>query len=163
MTTSTIGRRQMLRGAGVAAGGIAIGGVGLASPAMAATSDDEENGLTGSWRITRQDEGESQRITAVLSFTAGGVAIAHDISPAGPPFTGAWRELEDDRFRAVFWSGFPGEGGPGSAGPTVRVRARGKVTDDRIAGSYDVTVFAPGSDDVIESGSGRFQGFRMSA
>jgi hypothetical protein len=162
MTNSAIGRRQVLRGAGVAAGGIAVGSVGLASPAMASASSDDEQGLAGSWRIMRQDEGNPQRVTTVLSFTDGGVTISHDISPAGPPFTGAWRELEDDRFRAVFWSGFPGEDFE-SPGPTARVRARGRVTDDRIAGSYTFTVFAPGSDEVLESGSGTFQGFRIVA
>jgi hypothetical protein len=159
MTSGTIGRRQVLRGAGVAAGGAAIGTLGFAQPAAASGSDEVE----GSWRVTRQDEGDDTKYTTVLSFAEGDVALARDISPAGPPLTGAWDDREDDRFRATLWGGFPGEGGPGSAGPTIRVRLRGKADDDRISGSYTFTVFAPNSEDELESGTGTFRGWRIHA
>jgi hypothetical protein len=159
MGKQTVGRRQMLQGAGVAAGGLAVSGIALASPAMAADSA----GVTGSWLIQRQDDGDTARITSVLSFAAGGVIVAHDISPAGPPFTGTWKSEADGRFSATFWTGFPGDTGPGSAGPTVRVRARGRVEDGVLSGTYRVTLFAPTTDEVLETTTGSFRGRRIDA
>ena len=120
MGERALGRRQVLRGAGVAAaGGAAVTGLGLASPAMAS---DDGGGLAGSWKVTRQDDGDPTEVQAVFSFAGGGVFVEHDILPAGPPFTGTWARGGGGQFRATFWSGFPGEGGPGSPGVAVRVR-----------------------------------------
>ena len=163
METGVIGRRQVLRGAGVAAGGVAVGGLGLASPAAAASDDDSRRGgLTGSYLVTRQDDGDPTRVQAVLSFADGDVFVAHDINPAGPPFTGTWERTGGGAFRATFWTGFPGEGGPGSAGGTIRVRARGEVDDGVLRGTYRVTAFDP-SGAVVFNGTGRFRGRRIAA
>jgi hypothetical protein len=161
MDERTLGRRQVLRGAGAAAaGGAAVAGLGLASPAMA--SDDAGGGLTGSWMITRQDDGDPTEVQAVLSFAAGGVVVEHDIGPAGPPFTGTWARRSGGRFRATFWSGFPGEGGPGSPGVTVRVRLVGRVEHRTISGTYTVAVFdATGAQ--IDSATGSFTGRPINA
>ena len=112
MGEHVMGRRQVLRGAGVAAGGVAIAGFAMASPAMA--SDDSHGGLNGSWMVTRQDDGAPQKVMLVLSLAGGNVVISHDINPAGPPFTGTWAQRDDNGFRATFWTGLPG-GGPGSS------------------------------------------------
>ena len=160
MGERTIGRRQMLRGGGVAAGGVAVAGLGLSSPAMA--SDDQNGGLTGSWLVTRQDNGDPTKVQAVFSFAAGGVFVEHDIGPAGPPFTGTWARRGDRGFRATIWSGFPGEGGPGSAGVTVRVRPVGRVDHGTLSGTYTVAVFdASGAQ--IDSATGTFSGHRIAA
>jgi hypothetical protein len=159
MGEQAVGRRQVLRGAGVAAGGMAVGGIALASPAMAT----DGHGLSGSWLVWRQDEGDPTRVTTVLSFAAGGVIVSHDISPAGPPFTGTWEWEGDGRFSATIWSGFPGDTGPGSAGPTVRVRLRGRVEEGVLSGTYRVTVFAPTSDEVLVRNTGSFRGRRIDA
>lgn len=159
-----LGRRQVLRGAGVVAAGgaavTAVTGLGLASPALA--SDDGDGGLTGSWMIIRQDDGDPTRVQAVLSLAGGGVVVEHDILPAGPPFTGTWARRDGGRFRATFWSGFPGEGGPGSPGVTVRVRLVGRLEDRTISGTYTTTVFdstgAP-----IQSITGTFSGRPINA
>jgi hypothetical protein len=103
MAENTIGRRRMLRGAGVAVGGAAIISVGLGSPALATS----KNGVAGSWMIVHRDEADPTPVTAVISFADGGVFISHDISPAGPPFTGSWKRQGGHRFSATFWSGFP--------------------------------------------------------
>jgi hypothetical protein len=125
-------------------------------------ASDGDGGLTGSWMITRQDDGDPTQVKAVLSFAGGGVVVEHDILPAGPPFTGTWARRDGGRFRATFWSGFPGEGGPGSPGVAVRVRLVGRVEHRTISGTYTVTVFdstgAP-----IESATGRFSGQPISA
>jgi len=160
MSERTVGRRQVLRGAGVAAGGVAVAGLGLASPAMA--SENDNGGLAGSWLITRQDDGDPAKTQAVLSFAGGGVVVEHDIQPAGPPFTGTWARRDDDRFRATFWSGFPGQGGPGSPGDTVRVRLMGRVEDGRLSGTYTVAVFDPTGAQVF-AGTGSFSGRRINA
>ncbi len=161
MDERTLGRRQMLRGAGVvaAAGGAAVAGIGVASPAMA--SNDDGGGLSGSWMITRQDDGDPTQVQGVLSFAGGGVIVEHDIGPAGPPFTGTWAR-RGGGFRATFWSGFPGEGGPGSPGVTVRVRLIGRVEHRTISGTYTVAVFDP-SGAQVESGTGRLSGRPINA
>lgn len=111
MGEQSLGRRQVLRGAGVVAAGgaavTAVTGLGLASPAMA-SDDGGSGGLAGSWMVIRQDDGDPTEVQAVFSFAGGGVFVEHDILPAGPPFTGTWARGSGGRFRATIWSGFPG-------------------------------------------------------
>ncbi|MEU8221885.1 hypothetical protein [Kribbella sp. NPDC048915] len=159
MSENTIGRRQALRGAGIAAGGVAVAGLATATPAEAASG----NSVLGSWLCVRQDNGSKDRIRTILSFAAGNVLVIHDISPAGPPFTGSW-SVKGKSFRATVWSGFPGEQGPESVGPTVRVQLWGSVSHGKLTASYRFTVFAPNSTtQVIESGSGKVSGRRLPA
>ena len=160
MGEQSLGRRQVLRGAGVVAGGAAVTGLALASPAMA--SDDDGGGLAGSWMVTRQDDGDPTEVQAVFSFAGGGVFVEHDILPAGPPFTGTWARRGGGRFRATFWSGFPGEGGPGSPGVTVRVRLVGRVEHRTISGTYTATGFDP-TGAQVNSATGRFSGHPINA
>ena len=118
MSENAVGRRQALRGAGIAAGGVAIAGLATATPAIAGN----DNGLLGSWICVRQDDGTTDKVRLVLSFAGGGVFVSHDISPAGPPFTGTWSS-KGKSFRATFWTGFRGRArtglgradGPGAA------------------------------------------------
>lgn len=115
----------------------------------------------GSWLVdVRNDDGST--LVSVGSFAAGGVAIVHDISPAGPPFTGSWEMRDHDAWRATVWSGFPGEGGPGTAGGTVRLRLRGTVDKHRVRGSFVSTLFDPEGTE-LEEGSGTFRGRRIEA
>ncbi|TCO34604.1 hypothetical protein EV652_102671 [Kribbella steppae] len=159
MSENAMGRRQALRGAGIAAGGVAIAGLATATPAVA----DNDNGLLGSWMCRRQDDGSSETVRLVLSFAAGDVFVSHDISPASPPFTGTWSR-HGKSFRATFWTGLAGEEGPGSVGPTVRVRLRGVLSHGKISGTYRVTVFAPNSEtEVLDSATGKVTGRRISA
>jgi hypothetical protein len=160
MTERTMRRRQVVLGAGAVAGGVAAGGL---SSATAALADDAGRGdVTGSWLITHQTTGDPTVVTAVVSFAAGGVLISHDISPAGPPLTGTWARRGDNRFRGTTWTGFPGEGGPGTAGPTLRVRVEGRVDRDMISGTFSFVVFDP-SGQQVESGTGTFRGRRIEA
>jgi|1186.fasta_scaffold389476_1 hypothetical protein len=164
MDDRKLGRRNVLRGAaGVGVGTVAVTGLGVAVPAMAeAATQNGGRELDGSWLVIRQDDGDPTRVQTVISFADGGVIISHDISPAGPPFTGTW-EQHGDRFRATIWTGFPGEGGPGTAGQTLRVRIRGTRTDGALSGSYEFTVFDPAGN-VVDSGTGRFfNGRRINA
>ncbi|HEY2043445.1 MAG TPA: twin-arginine translocation signal domain-containing protein [Jatrophihabitans sp.] len=154
-----IGRRQVLTGAGVAAG-VAVAGLGFASPADA--SDGQGSGLSGSWLIVRQDDGTPAKIKAVFSFAGGSVLIEHDINPAGPPFTGTWAASEGNRFRATMWSGTTGQG-PNQPGPTVRVKLRGQKSHNTISGKYTFTAFDPTSNAVVQSGTGTFTGSPISA
>jgi hypothetical protein len=147
----------MLRGAGVAAGGVAIASVGLGSPALAKSN----NGVAGSWMIVHQDEADPTPVRAVISFADGGVFVSHDISPAGPPFTSSREREGGHRFRATFLSGFAGDG-PGSSGPTIRIRATGRVEHDSISGTFTFTVFAPTGEE-LESADGTFTGTRIEA
>ena len=159
MVENAMGRRQALRGAGIAAGGVAIAGLAAATPAEA----DSGNGLLGSWMCVRQDDGSPDKVRLVVSFAGGGVIVTHDISPAGPPFTGTWAR-HGKWFQATFWTGFPGEQGPDSVGPTARVKVRGSVSHGTLTATYRFTVFAPGSvTEVLESGTGKVTGRRISA
>ena len=159
MSENAVGRRQALRGAGIAAGGVAIAGLATATPAAAGN----DNGLLGSWMCVRQDDGTTDMVRLVLSFAGGGVFVSHDISPAGPPFTGTWSS-KGKSFRATFWTGFPGEQGPDSVGPTVRVQLRGMLSHGMISATYRVTVFAPGSaTEVVETVTGKVTGRRINA
>ncbi|HWD82950.1 MAG TPA: hypothetical protein VG497_28820 [Kribbella sp.] len=159
MSENAFGRRQALRGAGIAAGGVAAAGLATTAPAMA----DSGGGLLGSWMCVREDNGSPDKIRLVLSFAGGGVVVSHDISPAGPPFTGTWAS-QGKSFRLTMWTGEPGMQGPGSAGPTLRVRAWGSVSHGKLSAKYQFTVFAPMSDtQVIDSGSGTVTGRRISA
>jgi hypothetical protein len=158
MTERTMRRRQVMLGAGVAAGGVAAGGLASGTPAVA---NDDQGRVTGSWLVTHQDTGDPNKVVGVASFAAGGVLINHDINPAGPPGTGTWAG-RGDRFRGTFWTGFPGEGGPGTAGGTVRVQLEGRVQRDTISGTYTFTVFDP-TGAQVEAGTGTFSGQRLNA
>jgi hypothetical protein len=155
----TIGRRQVLTGAGVATG-VAIAGLGFAAPANA--SGESGGGLSGSWMIVRQDKGTPGKVRAVVSFAGGSVFITQDINPAAPPFTGTWATGEDNRFRATFWTGTPGNA-PNQAGPPVRVRLRGQRHENTISGTYTFTVFDPGTNAVLQTGTGSFTGTPITA
>ena len=161
MSERVMGRRQVLLGAGVAAGGVALTGLS-ASPAAA--DEDKGHGLSGSWLVTRQDDppGDPTVVKAVFSFADGDVLVEHDINPAGPPFTGTWASRRHDEFTATIWSGFAGGPG-GGAGPTIRVRLRGAANHDALSGTYDFAVFDPVTDAEIDSGTGTFSGSRIDA
>jgi hypothetical protein len=161
MDERTMNRRVVLTRAG-AVGAVALAGVAGASPALA--SEKGNRGVTGSWMITHKDDppGDPTPVRGVASFAEGGVLISHDISPAGPPSTGTWAGQGNDRFKGTFWSGFPGDGGPGTPGGTFRVRVRGRVRGDKISGTYRFTVFDPTGKE-IDSGTGTFRGERIEA
>lgn len=151
MSDQALGRRELLLGAGVAAGSV-VAGVGLAAPAAAKDRGEQHNhGLTGSWLFTRQDDGDPAKVRGVFSFADGDVIVEHDILPAGPPFTGTWESPGDDSFRATFWSGFPGDG-PDAPGVAVRVRVEGRVHDDELSGSYRVAVFDDTGKEIQDGG-----------
>jgi hypothetical protein len=161
MAEHVIDRRQVLRGAGVAAGGAAVGAVAFAAPAVA--HDNRGGTLSGSWLITRQDDGTTSSTTGVLSFAGGAVMVEHDINPAGPPFTGTWEGHDDRRFQATFWSGESGNA-PGQPGPTVRVRLRGQVRHGNLTATYAFTAFDPSTGAVVQSGTGKvLNGHRIEA
>ena len=104
----------------------------------------------------------SHRIPPPILPRGGGVFVEHDILPAGPPFTGTWARRDGGRFRATIWSGFPGEGGPGSPGVAVRVRLVGRLEHRTISGTYTATVFdATGAR--LESNTGKFSGHPIDA
>ncbi|MGH8889087.1 MAG: hypothetical protein ACRDV3_04910 [Acidothermaceae bacterium] len=164
MAASMIGRRELLRGAGVAATGAAVGVLGFATPAMASEGDHgESESVLGSWLVTRQDEGTPAPTMAVLSFAVGGVFLSHDIQPSSTPFSGTWAG-NSSSFRATFWSGQT-TGQPGQPGVTIRVHiTNGHVSHGEISGSYVFDVFLPdGTEPPGQSGSGSFTGKRITA
>ena len=160
MTENSVDRRSWLRGAGVAAGGAALGGAALASPA-AAGGGHEDRELSGSFMVHVHNDDGSHTVS-VLSLAAGDVCVVHDISPAGPPFTGTWRSRHHGSFRATVLTGTPGEGGPGSAGAVIELKLRGAVRHHEVSGSFTYTVTDPTGHEV-DSGSGTFEGERIRA
>ena len=160
MTEDSLGRRSVLRNAGIAAGGAVLGGAALASPASA-TGRHEHDEITGSWRVDVHNDDGSETVS-ILSFAAGQVCIVHDISPAGPPFTGTWRSGRHGWFKATVLTGTPGEGGPGSAGVVIELKLRGAARHDFVSGSFTFRVTDPGGNEVA-TGSGTFDGPRLEA
>ena len=75
----------------------------------------------------------------ILSFAAGQVCVVHDISPAGPPFTGTWRLAGHGSFRATVLTGLPGDG-PGTAGPVIELKLFGAARHVQLSGSFTFTV-----------------------
>jgi hypothetical protein len=160
MDEHTMNRRGLFLGAG-AVGAVALAGVAGASPASASESGA---GPTGSWLITHEDDpkGSGPTTMGIASFAAGGVLINHDIAPAGPPGTGTWVGQGEDRFKGTFWTGEPGDQGPGSPGVIVKVQIRGRVRENKISGTYRFSVTDPAGA-VMASGTGKFSGHRAEA
>jgi len=159
MIEDSVGRRSVLRNAGMAVGGAALGGVVLASPASAGESRGQGR-LSGSWRVNvHNDDGDES--VSILSFAAGEVCVVHDISPAGPPFTGTWRLAGHGSFRATVLTGFPGDG-PGAAGPVIELKLFGALRHGQLSGSFTFTVMDPAGNEV-DTGSGTFDGERVDA
>ncbi|NUO35592.1 MAG: hypothetical protein HOP97_09570 [Terrabacter sp.] len=159
MDQQVMNRRRVLAGAG-AAGAVAVGSVAGASSASASDGGPRPS---GSWVINRKDDPPSTDMAkTVVSFAAGRVIVVHDIAPAGPPGTGTWASSGDGGFKATFWFGQPGPGGPGSPGVTIRVRVRGKARRYTISGTYRFSVFDP-SGAVVQSGTGSFSGHPIEA
>jgi len=159
MNDDTLGRRSVLRNAGIAAGGAVLGGVALASPASA-TEGHDHNDVAGSWRVdVHNDNGDET--DSIVSFAGGGVCVVHDISPAGPPFTGSWRPGRYGSFKATVLTGTAG-GGPGSPGVVIELKLRGSVRHGRVTGSFTFRVLDPDGNE-LDTGSGTFEGVRVEA
>jgi hypothetical protein len=124
--------------------------VALASPASAGESQ-RDGRLSGSWRVNVQNDDGDESVS-ILSFAAGQVCVVHDISPAGPPFTGTWLSGRHGSFRATVLTGFPGDG-PGSPGTVVELKLFGKVRHTKLSGSFTFRVTDPAGDEVA-TGSG---------
>lgn len=156
MIDHSLDRRVMLRGAGAAAGAAALAGVALATPAEASGS-----GVTGAWVVTHQDNppGDTTKVTAVVTFASGGVFSSLDVSPSGPPGSGAW-SADGSHFRATFWIGEPPDK-PGAPNAAILVKVRGTVDGDKISGTYTVAVYVSGKK--VDSGTGKFWGTRLVA
>ena len=139
---------------GLLRGGAVLGGTALASPASASERHEDDD-VSGSWLVNvHNDTGEES--VSVLSFAAGDVCVVHDISPAGPPFTGTWRSRRHDSFRATVLTGTPGDG-PGSPGAVIELKLRGAVRHERVSGTFTFTVMGPDGTE-LDSGSGTFDG-----
>ncbi len=159
MVDDSVGRRHVLRGAGMAAGGVALGGVALAPPASAGEPPGDGR-LSGSWRVSVHNDNGDESVS-ILSFADGGVCVVHDISPAGPPFTGTWRSGRRGSYRATVLTGFPGEA-PGSPGPVIELKLVGTVRGSRISGPFTFTATDPAGT-VLETGAGTYDGRRVEA
>ena len=148
MNEDSVGRRHLLRGAGVAAGGVALSGVALASPASAGEGHEHRD-LSGSWRVNVHNDNGDESVS-ILSFAAGDVCIVHDISPAGPPFTGTWRPGRHGSFRATVLTGTPD-------GVVIEIKLRGRARHHEIRGSFTFSATDPSGNEV-DSGTGTFDG-----
>ncbi len=143
MESAQIGRRSVLRKAGVALGGAALATAAVASPAFAGTdSRDDSPTLTGGWLSDRQDVGSDFKNRGVFVFAAGGAMHYQDIFPVNIVLHGAWVG-SDRRFRYEMWGGIPED--PASGAPAFTVRVSGPVTVSRrsFTNPYIVAFFDP--------------------
>ncbi|MDX6212700.1 MAG: hypothetical protein QOF82_1787 [Frankiales bacterium] len=161
MTARTLGRRDVLLGAGAAAGAVTLVGAG-ASPAVADTHRSDR-AVSGSWLISRHDNapGDTSPVQTVVSFAGGGVFAAQDIAPLAPGGLGAWARHGRHGFRVTFWLGSAAENGQPAA--TTLVKVRGSVHDDTISGTYTYQAFLAGTSTVVVTGAGVFTGARITA
>jgi hypothetical protein len=168
MSEDTFGRRSILRTAGLTVGGAALGGATIAAPASAHDKHhdkddddrDHDKDISGSWRVDVHNDDGAESVS-VLSFAAGDVCIVHDISPAGPPFTGTWRGGRHDSFRATVLTGFPGDG-PDAPGPVVTLVLEGSVRHHWMSGRFSFTVMSAAGEE-LDAGTGTFDGRRIEA
>ena len=114
--------------------------------------------MSGGWLITRHDTGSPGGIRSVITFADGGVFSGLDLKPTAPPYLGSWEARENRRFVAVFWT--PLTDDQGASIGTARIRAIGRVDDDKISGTYTATLFVQGQEQRV---SGRFHGDRIDA
>ncbi|MEY2400048.1 MAG: hypothetical protein QOJ08_159 [Ilumatobacteraceae bacterium] len=159
MERQGLGRRDILRTVGVAAGGVALSTASLSSTAHADDDHDDEDGdrrgkLNGSWMVTAVADGDPGEVIVVASFASGGVAITHEIKPAGPPYTGTWGRQGKNGFQSTSWSGFPDSS-------TVKLHTDGSLLrDGTIEGTFTLSFFDPNGDPA-GSVSGTFTGVRI--
>jgi hypothetical protein len=166
MSEHGIGRRQLVRSAaGVAAGGaLAVGtGVGAASASGDGHDMHGLHGLLGAWVVehTNDQPADPDPGVTVVGFAAGGVIVATDVQPAGTTSTGAW-SMDGNRFRATFWGAAPG-GAEGDPGISIRIRARGRLRDGRLSGTFAITGYVGDLTTVAFSATGTFTGTRLAA
>jgi len=160
---TTLERRMLLRGAGVA--GAAIAGVGAVPGSAAADGgDDESSGrLLGAWLITHTDDPPADPSTgrAVVTFAPGGAFAVQDFAPVSTGGLGAWKGY-GDWFKVTFWSGQAGDT-PQDHGVAIKVRVRGSRSYDSISGTYRVKVYDAVTHALVGSNTGTFTGERLYA
>jgi hypothetical protein len=161
MTARTLGRRDVLLGAGAAAGAVTLVGAG-ASPAVASDNTHDRT-VSGSWLISRHDNGpgDTSPVQTVISFAGGGVFATQDIAPLAPGGLGTWAKRGHHGFKATFWLG--SAEAAGQSATTALVHVRGSVHDDTISGTYTYQAFLAGTSTVVVTGAGVFTGARITA
>jgi hypothetical protein len=163
MHEDRLGRRQVLRRAGLITGGVAATSVGLASPALASGGQDDDR-LEGSYMITRTDDGGPGATTSVFSLAGGGVLVNQDIDPPDTHSTGSWAAATGrGRFTSTHWTGFPADESTGTPALTARVRTRGRVQRGAISGTYDVSFFLVPTGEEVFVVTGTYAGPRIVA
>ena len=166
MSTPLLERRMLLKGAGVA-GASLVGVAAAAGPASANDDHDDhdhdDHDLLGSWLITHSDTppSETDPGTSVVGFAPGGLLVTQDIAPVGAAGVGTWESRGDGRFRATFWSGFPGEGA--DPGGLIKISVRGRADGDEVAGSYRGKVYNAATHELLTTFEGTFSGDRVEA
>jgi hypothetical protein len=155
MLTDRVSRRGVLAGAGaVAAGTLILPG------APASASEDHENGLLGSWLVTRTDVPPGPTVQSIQTFAGGGAFINRDYNPPGAPGLGTWAKTGHNRFVVTVLSGQFGPT-PGEVA-LVKANATGTFNDEHISGTFSVTV-TNGKGVLLASGTGTFEGSRINA
>jgi hypothetical protein len=148
MGTTTLDRRQLLKGLG--AGALAAGAAVTLSPTNALAEDDHE-GATGAWTVNIHETDQPSRQAAV-GLAAGGVFTTTDSLGPGAVGVGAWKHEGHNKVAFKFTVYDFSRGTPGV---TVVVSGSGTVSGNSIAGTFTVTVFGN------QVASGTFDGTRM--
>lgn len=161
MEPNRIGRRHVLRRAGLAAGGAAVATATAASPAFAGggNNGDDASALTGGWFLDRQTTVGKAR--GVITFASGGSVQYQDISPANVVVLhGAWSRSEG-AFRFEMWGGAAADTATGA--PAIVVRIKGQVTLNRrgFTSPYIATWFDPVSNNEVFRFDGAARGTRI--
>lgn len=161
METNQIGRRHVLRNAGIAAGGALLATAATSSPALAGRDEtDHASALTGGWFLDRQDA-VSGTVRGVVTFGAGGTVHYQDIAPASVVvLTGSWSRT-GRAFRFEMWAGVAADTATGAPAITVRIQGTLTVTARTFTSPYAVTWFDPATQSELFGFNGTATGTRI--
>ena len=159
MHEDRLGRRQMLRRAGVMTGGAVVASAAVASPALADGSDS--SGIVGGWLVDREDPSSGFRAHGVFTFAAGGVVHYQDIFVVNALLHGSWKAGSGRTFRYEMWGGLPADPVTATPALTARVAGPGTYTRRTFTNPYVVTLFDAASGNEVFRYEGVATGTRI--
>jgi hypothetical protein len=153
-----VNRRQVLLGAGAAAGAAAMG---LATTVVTASADSEDgNWILGAWDINvTPDANQGPPFTGVVGFAQGGVISVADANTPSPS-VGGWKSGDDGKVIATFrnFSFAPDQTPQGMT--TINVTLHAANGGKGFTGMYKVTAVDTTGTTVF-NGSGHVDGTRL--
>ena len=162
-----MGRRHVLRNAGLAMGGALAATAATASPAFAGSGgrDDGNDAMTlaGAWMIERREPSNGFVGTGVFTFAAGGTMTYIDIAPVTSLLIGAWAG-SGRRYKYTMWLGLGPDENGAPTNVTVRIGGPIELIDRRhFTHSYRTTFILAATGEEVFTVDGTATGTRFDA